>query len=254
LKVDFSRYCTLKVGTTKDVLEIDTIGDFDSYNIIGGGSNLLVTENAKDLALLGKEFNFIELKDGILKVGGATPNAKVANFCKKQNIGGFEFLAHLPGLVGGAVKMNAGLKEWEIKNILLGITAKDGFIDAASLGMEYRKSGIKTTIFEALFEVKYGWSDSMLEMFKAMRNNQPKEASAGSFFKNPIGDFAGRLIESVGLRGYVHKNASFSDKHANFLVNLGGANVESVLELKELAKKRVFEEHGIRLEEEVVIL
>ncbi len=252
--IDFSRYSTIKAGAAKEVAVIDALDDFDEKQIIGGASNLLVTENAENLAVLGKVFNRIEHKEWMLKVGAATPNAKVANFCKKHNFGGMEFLSQLPGTIGGAVKMNAGLKEWEIRNILLGIMTHKGFIPASELGLEYRKSIIDTVIFEAFFRLDTGWDDTRLELFRTMRANQPKEPSAGSFFKNPPNDYAGRLIESVGLKGERIGDAAFSEKHANFLVNLGKASVEDILSLKELAQRRVYEETGVRLEEEVKIL
>lgn len=252
--IDFSKYSSIKIGTKIDVKLIDNIGDYDRYFIIGGANNLLVSENATNLAVLSKEFEYIKIEDGLLKIGGATKSGQIVSFCKKNNIAGFEMLNHLPGTIGGIVKMNAGLKEYEICNNLVSIKTKNGEVEKKDIEYGYRYTDINTIIYEATFAITYGFEYSLIELFKNMRKNQPPQASAGSCFKNPKGDFAGRLIQEVGLKGYRLNDASFSDIHANFLINYGSATYQDAKYLIDLAKYEVKKKFDIVLEEEIILL
>ena len=253
--IDFSCYSSIKIGPKVEVeiiQEIDAV--FEEYFLVGGANNLLISPSPPPLAKLGKNFDYIKREGEYLFIGGATPTGKVVSFCKKENIGGLEFLSHLPGTIGGAVKMNAGVKEYEIKNALVAITTYQGQEDASSLGLDYRKSNIEKIIYEAIFKIHKGFNEKLRQNLLALRKNQPKVPSAGSCFKNPPNDYAGRLLEAVGLKGFKREDMAFSDMHANFLVNLRKGNFEDALYLINLAKKRVFEEFGIELEEEVILL
>jgi len=163
-------------------------------------------------------------------------------------------LAKLPGSIGGSIKMNAGVKEYEISNNLIAIKTTNGWIEKEKINFSYRYSDIKEPIFEAIFEVKKGFDYKLDEHLKALRANQPKEPSLGSVFKNPKGDFAGRLIEEVGMKGMVKGGIMVSPKHANFFVNIGGGTYEDMIYLINEAKKRVYEKFGIKLQEEIIIL
>ncbi|MDY5557004.1 MAG: UDP-N-acetylmuramate dehydrogenase, partial [Helicobacter sp.] len=135
--------------------------------------------------------------------------------------------------------------------------AKLGFKAAESLGLSYRSSEISGLIFAGIFKKESGFNHNLVELFTSMRQNQPKEPSFGSCFKNPKDNFAGRLIEAVGLKGVrfgKNKSLCFSEKHANFLVNLGNSTFEEAVELIELARERVHSVYGIALENEVQIL
>ena len=99
-----------------------------------------------------------------------------------------------------------------------------------------------------------GFDSELLAMFKKMRDNQPKEPSAGSCFKNPTNNFAGKLLDEAGLKGYRIGDMAFSTTHANFLVNLGNGTYKEAMELIDLAKKKVFETSGIELELEIKII
>ena len=253
--IDFSRYSSIKIGPVVEVEVIDEIdAAFERYFLVGGANNLLVSPNPPPLAILGKKFDFIRIEDDTLIVGAATKTGRLLSFCKRHDIAGFEFLSKLPGTIGGAVKMNAGVKEYEIKNLLQWVRTHKGIIPASELRLEYRKSAIDSIIYEAGFRLDRGYSEALRQQLIALRNNQPKEPSAGSCFKNPPGDFAGRLIEAVGLKGHRIGGAAFSKVHANFLVNLGSATYEDAIALIELAKRRVFEEFGVMLQEEIIIL
>ena len=253
--IDFKKYSSIKIGPILKVKIIEKIDkDNEKYFIIGGANNLLVSKKPPPLAMLSKKFDYIKIKNNELIIGAATPTGKVVSFCKKYNIGGFEFLSKLPGTIGGAVKMNAGVKEYEIKNILKWIRVYKGKIYAKDLKLEYRKTDIKNIIYEAGFDIRFGFDFELLNSLINLRKNQPKYPSAGSVFKNPPKNFAGKLIEDVGLKGKRVGDIAFSDLHANFLINLGDGTFEDAIYLIKEAKKRVYEKYKIVLEEEIVIL
>ena len=253
--VNFSKYSSIKIGPTVEVELIERIQPLpkDTF-LIGGANNILVSDNPPKLAMLSKKFEYMHLEDEIFTIGGATKSGRIFSFCKKYNIKGFEYLSKLPGTLGGLIKMNAGMKEDEIFNNLVKIKTCDGYISKEDINYGYRFTDIDTTVYEAVFKVEQGLDREKLASFASMRKNQPTLPSAGSAFKNPPNDYAGRLIEAVGLKGYRKGGATFSEVHANFLVNAGGASFEDAMFLIELAKEKVYEEFGIRLEEEVIIV
>ncbi len=251
--IDFSKFSSIKIGPKLKV-KLITQENFEEEFLIGRATNTLISNTPKNIGILDDKYKFIEIKGNILRVGAKVQNRMLYNFCKRNNIGGFEFLAKLPGSVGGSIKMNAGVKKEEISNNLKAIRTVSGWIEKDALEFGYRKSNIKEPVFEAVFEIKRGYDKNLDEYLLKLRLNQPKEPSLGSVFKNPKGDFAGRLIESVGLKGMKKGGILISPIHANFFVNIGGGSFEDMLYLINLAKKRVFEEFGIRLEEEIVIV
>ena len=253
--IDFSKYSSFKIGPTVDVSLLEhSTQNYNEYYLIGACNNTLVGPHTPPLMLLSKDFNYIKIENDTLHIGGATPSGKIASFCKKNNIANFEFLSHLPGKLGGLVQMNAGLKEYEIFNQLKYITTPTGIKQKDSLHFGYRFTNIKEPILEAAFRLEYGYSVQKLQMFYEMRANQPSTPSAGSCFKNPPGDYAGRLIEAVGLKGIKRGAMCFSQEHANFLVNHGGGNFEDALWLIQEAQDRVYSEFGIWLECEIIVL
>ncbi|MFT7860863.1 MAG: UDP-N-acetylmuramate dehydrogenase [Sulfurimonas sp.] len=254
-EINFQKYSSFKIGGVFDVALFEK-GDtsFENFYLIGSCNNTLVGDNPPPLMMLSKDFDYIKIEDDRLKIGGATPSGKIASFCKKHNIADFEFVSHLPGKLGGLVYMNAGLKEYEIFNNLIDITTPAGVKQKDAIRYEYRKTDIKEPILEASFELHYGYDSKKVEMFKQMRANQPSTPSAGSCFKNPPADYAGRLIEAVGLKGKRVGDMGFSDEHANFLVNYGDGKFEDAISLIKEAQKRVKEEFDLTLECEIVIL
>ena len=253
--IDFKKYSSIKIGP---VVRVKIIEEIDRKNekffLVGGANNILISPTPPPLAMLSKKFDYIKIENDELIIGAATPTGKVVSFCKKHNIGGFEFLGKLPGTIGGAVKMNAGVKEHEIKDILKWIRTYKGKIPKEKIKLEYRKTDIENIIYEAGFELKKGYCKNLHKRLLELRINQPKDPSAGSCFKNPKGDFAGRLIEAVGLKGKRVGNMAFSEVHANFLVNLGEGSFYEAIELIELAKNRVYEKFQIKLKEEIIII
>ena len=253
--VDFSKYSSIHIGPVVEVSIIETIQALPEQTlIVGGSNNLLLSPTPPPLAMLSKAFDFIRLEKDGLHVGGATPGGKLLSYAKKHNLAHFELMQKLPGTLGGMVKMNAGLKEWEVFNHLTKILTCKGWIPKESIEYGYRHTDIKEVIFEAVFEVHQGFDDALLEMFKRFRDNQPNFPSCGSCFKNPENDFAGRLIEKVGLKGYQLGQMAFSAQHANFLINLGNGTYDEAITLMKLAEQRILETFGIALEREIIVL
>ena len=253
--INFSTFSSIKIGPTLDVLLLDSIMPLpQGCTIIGGANNLLVSPTPPPLAMLGKAFDFIRLERNVLHVGGATPSGKILSFAKKHNLSGFELMQKLPGTLGGMVAMNAGLKEWEIFNHLIAVRTEHGWSEKSTLEYGYRFAKIGGVVYEATFTCQNGFDENLLAMFKKMRDNQPKEPSAGSCFKNPEGHFAGKLIEEAGFKGKRVGNMMFSNVHANFLVNLGGGTYEEAITLITEVKEEVLTRFGIQLEEEIIIL
>jgi len=258
-KINFSKFSSIKIGAEIDVFMIDSKEDCNSPQVkssylIGSCNNILIGNTPPPLSKLSKKFDYIKIQDEILHIGAATPTGKIASFCKKNNIANFEFLSHLPGTLGGAVYMNAGLKEFEIFEYLHSITTCDKALIKDEIEFRYRYTNINSTILEARFEIQLGFDETKVEMFKKMRSNQPNTPSAGSCFKNPKGDYAGRLIEAVGLKGKRVGDMEFSEIHANFLVNHSDGTFEDAMHLIDEVQKKVKEEFGIELELEIKIL
>jgi len=241
-------------GSFEVALLEDDFSKIEDYYLIGSCNNTLIGDNPPPLMMLSKKYDYIKIEGETLKIGAATPSGKVASFCKKHNIANFEFLSHLPGKLGGLVFMNAGLKEYEIFNTLVDITTTQGKLLKQEIKYGYRFTNINKPILEASFKISSGFSHEKVEMFKKMRSNQPSTPSAGSCFKNPEGDYAGRLIEEVGMKGLMRGDMCFSTEHANFLVNSADGKFEDAIWLIKEAQKRVLKSFNIALKCEIVIL
>ena len=253
--IDFSKYSSIKIGQPTEVLMIEEGDELpaDRY-LIGGANNLLVSPNPPPLIMLSKDFATITQEGNMLTIGAAMPTGRIVSYAKKHNIAGFEFCAKLPGTLGGMLAMNAGVKEYEIFNILHSIKINRQWILAREIEHGYRFAKLGGIATHARFEIVHGFSQKLLDELLGLRTNQPHEPSAGSAFKNPEGDYAGRLIEAVGLKGKREGQMQWSTVHANFLVNLGGGNYEEAKSLIDLAKHEVKNRFGITLIEEIKIL
>jgi len=254
-EINFSKFSSIKIGGIKIANYIENENIKTSHPMIGGANNILISDNIKEVFLLSKKFDYIKIIDNYLHIGGATPSGKIVNFCKKNNISNFEWIYSLPATLGGMIKMNAGVKEYEIFNYIHSIKTYQGYINKNAIGFSYRQTNIKDIIYEGVFKIKKGFNQDLVNKFAKFRENQPSMASAGSCFKNPKEKyFAGEVIEKVGLKGYKIGNMGFSDIHSNFLVNYGNGSFDDAISLIELAKKRVKEKFSINLEEEIIIL
>jgi len=253
--VDFSKYSSIKIGQPEEIVVLEK-GDTppsDRY-LIGGANNLLVSPNPPPLMMLGKDFATTELEDNILTIGASMPTGRVVSFARKHNLSGFEFFAKLPGTLGGMLAMNAGVKSYEIFNILHSIKIEGKWIPKEEIDYGYRFAKLPGIATAARFKIEKGFNKELLDQLVTLRSNQPKEPSAGSAFKNPDGEHAGRLIEAVGLKGLRKGDMAWSKVHANFLVNLGNGKFEEALYLITQAKDKVYKTFGVELKEEIKIL
>ena len=239
--------------------------------VIGWGSNLIVKDHRlKGMVVrFGGKLSELRLDDSLeprIFAGAGLSIKDFLRWCRVQGLSGMEFLAGIPGTLGGAVFMNAGAFGKEICEHVLKVhmvtplgLKKD--FTRAELEFSYRKLEMERGNFitHICFGVEKGTeekvSQRMTGFLKKRREAQPLELpSAGSVFKNPPGDFAGRLIEKAGLKGTRMGGAMISEKHANFIVNTGNASSEDILALIDLAKKRVREDFGVRLELEIQVV
>jgi UDP-N-acetylmuramate dehydrogenase len=253
--IDFSKYSSIKVGQPTEVLIIekgDTLPQ-DRY-LIGGANNLLISPTPPPLMMLGKDYAYFKEENGFLEIGAATPTGRIVSYAKKHDIAGFEFCAKLPGTLGGMLAMNAGVKSYEIFNILDSLQIDGNWVSKEQIEHGYRFAKLNGIATAARFKIERGYSQELLDTLLQLRNNQPHDPSAGSAFKNPPGDAAGRLIEAVGLKGYRKGDMAWSDIHANFLVNLGQGKYKDAIFLIELAKEKVADKFGIVLQEEIKLL
>jgi len=279
--VSMGAHTTFKVGGTADVVAYPldaadlretflTVRESDTpCFVLGLGSNLLVKDGGiRGLVInLSKGLKEIKLLNNnrLLVGAGATMAATVAG-AAKEGLEGLEFLSGIPGTVGGAVRMNAGAFGKEMKDVIESVTfmdsdGKERIFNREDLSFSYRNLDLKEgqIITACTFALNKGDEKEIRSRTKQYAldrgSKQPLgKPTAGSVFKNPEGDFAGRLIEAAGLKGLTIGKAKISEKHANFIENCGGAKASHILELIEIAKKRVFDNSGIVLEMEVKIV
>ena len=253
--IDFSKYSSIKVGQPTEVLILEKGDEIPQGRyLIGGANNLLVSPAPPPLMILGKDFATISHNKTILEIGASMPTGRIVSYTKKHNIAGFEFCAKLPGTLGGMLAMNAGVKSYEIFNILHSIKINGIWISKEEITYGYRFAHLNGIATSARFEIKEGYSQDLLDELLILRNNQPHLPSAGSAFKNPDGDYAGRLIEAVGLKGLRKGDMQWSHIHANFLVNNGNGTFADAKYLINLAKEKIFAKFGVSLLEEIKIL
>jgi UDP-N-acetylmuramate dehydrogenase len=202
----------------------------------------------------------------ILAEAGAL-NSQIAAFARDNSLTGFEFAAGIPGTIGGAMIMNAGAYDGEMKMItesvrVLDPSGKERVIDNEQMEFGYRTSAIKGkgfVVLSALLTLKKGdpaaISERMTDLALRRKEKQPLEyPSAGSTFKRPEGYFAGKLIEDAGLRGYTVGGAMVSDKHCGFVINRDDATSSDIYRLIQDVKKRVLEDSGVTLEPEIIMI
>ncbi len=278
---DMSRHTTFKTGgpaslfispadteQLKKVIEVlDRISA--DFFILGNGSNILVSDKGFDGAVISlRKFSEVTLKDDTTIVAGAGAlNSAIASFARDNSLTGFEFAAGIPGTIGGAMIMNAGAYDGEMKLVTKEVTVLSPsgeimVLDNSTMEFGYRTSAIKGRGYVVLsVELSLTKGDQaainekMAELAARRRDKQPLEyPSAGSTFKRPEGYFAGKLIEDAGLRGYSVGGAAVSDKHCGFVINKGGATSSDIYRLITEVKDKVQKESGVELEPEVIML
>ena len=232
--------------------------------ILGGGTNLLVSDKGIRGVVLHNGWNETEVDGTVVTAASGTPLASVAAIAARSGIEGLEWMATVPGTVGGAVHGNAGAFGSETADALVDATLVDlnGDVwtqDNAAFGFSYRTSSLQGTpiiCVRARFRGRSGDRATAVAKIKEMANERIKkqplaQPNTGSIFRNPPGDHAGRLIEAAGLKGARVGGAEVSQKHANFIVNTGGATARDVWELMQRCMAEVKEQFGVELVPEV---
>ena len=237
--------------------------------ILGGGSNLVVSDDGIDKLVISTEaFDFCNLQDDLLTCGSGCTFKKITEFCIKNEISGLENFAGLPGTTGGATFMNARCYEVSISDVISSVkyidlsdfTEKTYSVDLSE--WDYKKSPFQTgdkIITQVNFNVKRGNSKEIEEKslsFIKDRENKGhfKFPSAGSVFKNNrnFGKPSGKIIDEVGLRGFSVGQAQVAPWHGNFIINNGNATASDVRNLVEIIQDKVLKETGFMLECEII--
>ena len=280
--VPMSRHTSLRIGGAADaVVEPTNAHEIAAllgacrrhglpHTILGNGFNTLVLDGGiEGVVFLMKKLRQLEERPGgSLRAGAGVSHASLMKLCSEKGLAGLEFGAGIPGTIGGWVAMNAGIGPREAKDVVLNVEVvsptgrKRSHIGRDTLQFSYRAlRGLApgSVIVSALLAVELADPEVVKEEVKRMLDkragSQPLDVpSCGSVFKNPTGDFAGRLIEEAGLKGTVHGGAQISPVHANFIANTGGAKATDVLALIREAQKIVKQRSGIDLQPEVRIL
>ena len=239
--------------------------------VIGNGSNLLVPDEGLDRLVIDTSANLNRVERGsgntVLADAGATL-ARTADLACKSGLTGLEFAHGIPGTVGGGVCMNAGAYSGEMKQVLRSAAVlfpEEGIraLSCEELNLSYRHSLLtehpEAVVLYAEFELTPGDPEAiraaMRELMAKRKASQPLEwPSAGSTFKRPVGQFAGKLIEDCGLRGFRVGGAAISEKHCGFVVNLGDATCADVVSLTEQVRQIVLEKTGCTLEREIRVV
>lgn len=239
------------------------------FFVLGNGTNLLVRDKGIRGLVIKIDDNLNDIKvDGnrIIAQAGAKVS-RVSKEALKHSLTGLEGASGIPGSIGGGVTMNAGAYGTELKDVITNVKCVDEYGNIKNYNKDemhfgYRHSRIheeKLIVVEVEMIFKEGEYDKIkaeMDDYTQRRNSkQPLELpSAGSTFKRPEGDYAGRLIDVSGLRGIRYKDAQVSEKHCGFVVNRGNATCEDILNLIKVVQKTVKDKHGILLEREVLIV
>jgi UDP-N-acetylmuramate dehydrogenase len=279
-----ARYTSMKIGGPADIfIAVETrsalasvLGLLRRHDtpvcLLGNGSNVLISDRGVRGAVLQLTADFrkaVWLEEGDfvrVRVGAAHPVTQLVREAARKGYAGLEFAEGIPGTVGGALVMNAGAYGSEFETIIEQVEAltADGqaaTFSRAQMTFTYRDSHLPdgTVVTEVTMRLRKGEpaqvSSKLRELVSKRKSSQPSGLpNSGSMFRNPPGDYAGRLIEAAGLKGKRHGQAQIAERHANFIVNLGGAKAEEVRQLMELARSEVRRQFGVELVAEVKLL
>jgi UDP-N-acetylmuramate dehydrogenase len=277
-----SNHTTIKVGGPADVLiEPDSVENLKKtmaiikkhevpWRAIGRGSNLLVSDEGVEgvVIKIGEGLDELHVDGETVTVGGGYSLVRLATLMSKQGLSGLEFAGGIPGSVGGAVYMNAGAHGSDMSQIVKRalILFPDGMMEWLTneeMQFAYRTSVLQTKrrgiCIAAELQLTSGNREEIVAKMRKnkdyRRETQPwDKPCAGSIFRNPLPQYAGKLIEEAGLKGYTIGGAKISEQHANFIVNTGKAKAKDVLDLIQFVKKTIYELHGIHLRTEVEII
>lgn len=283
-----SRHTSFRIGGPADVLaypfdredlltllkEIRQQGR--KYLILGGGTNLLIRDGGfrgvvislqrMEAVRIDREYRSVGGNFAVVRAEAGASLAKAHAFGLENGLTGLEFATGIPGTVGGAICMNAGTAAGEIGDITEAVTLISPGGELIDLGREEMGFGYRTAnipaghiVAEARLVLRRDDRDKIMarvrDLQEKRKQRQPTGApNAGSIFKNPYEESAGKLIEMAKLKGRRVGDAQVSDKHANFIINAGNATAKDVLELMEIVKQGVLDAHGVRLEPEIKIV
>jgi UDP-N-acetylmuramate dehydrogenase len=273
-----SKYVWFNVGGPADVIfkpaDLDDLIYFLKHKPseilvfpLGVGSNVLIRDGGVDgvVIRLGRGFTHCYIEGSTLIAGAGVLDRNVALTAADAGLAGLEFLASIPGTIGGALKMNAGCYDSEVKDVLKWAKAIDlsgnlRIYTVDELQYTYRHCGLEVPVIfvEACFQAKEirpsNEIHDIINQFLARREvSQPVRAkTGGSTFKNPEGAKAWELIDKVGGRGLMVGDAQFSEKHCNFLINTNAASSEDIETLGEIIRQRVLDEFGVELQWEIM--
>lgn len=280
LNEPMARYTSWRVGGTADQFYIpaglDDLGTFlndlpadEAVHFIGLGSNLLVRDGGirGTVVLMHNVLTDLRMEGELVYASAGVTCAKLAKFCAKESKQGAEFFAGIPGTLGGALAMNAGCYGTETWDVVAKVTTinRRGELntrDAGEFIASYRHIDMPVTdewFIAAWLKLPAGDGQESSQKIKNLLAkrlaSQPLNLpSAGSTFRNPPGDFAARLIEASGLKGYKIGGAQVSEKHANFIVNIGGATAHDIESLIKHMRDTVLDKQGVALQQEVKML
>ncbi|MEF3254889.1 MAG: UDP-N-acetylmuramate dehydrogenase [Deferribacterales bacterium] len=272
-----SKHCSYRTGgparyfaTPKNLYDLNRVMEFIQSNtfkyiIIGNGSNVLFDDRGFDGVVISlKYLNRYMFIDGEIFIAGAGVLLDDAvEYSILNNLTGMEELSGIPGTIGGAVFMNAGAFNTEMKDIIYAINLYEGGIvrkiSNEEANFSYRRSSLEGKIvLEVEMNLKRSKNVDITKRYDILNRRAMKQPleypSCGSVFKRPEGSYAGKLIEEAGLKGFSIGGAKISEKHANFIVNYNNATSDDIKRIIEFVKKKVYEETGVMLEEEVKII
>jgi UDP-N-acetylmuramate dehydrogenase len=239
-----------------------------TVHVVGLGSNLLVADTGVDALVLklAGELASVEVEDDLLVAGGGATNAVCLHRARDADLGGFEFASAIPGTIGGGVWMNAGAYGGDFAAVLVDAVVVDEHgartLTPEQLGLSYRHSDLVPgeVVAQARLRLRPRPGDEIRAEVKALserrKATQPtNKRTFGSVFKNPDHELgAGRMLEACGLKGHRIGGAVISPRHANFIENADDATTADALALMAEARRRAFEQFGVRLEHEVQLL
>nr|WP_263328093.1 UDP-N-acetylmuramate dehydrogenase [Neobacillus sp. Marseille-Q6967] len=277
-----AQHTTMKIGGPADIfIEPSSVEDIKKvmnfikeknlpWRAIGRGSNLLVSDSGIEgvVIKLGTGLGHLTINGSTITVGGGHSLVSLSTLISKKGLSGLEFASGIPGSVGGAVYMNAGAHGSDISKILTKahILFEDGTIEWLTneeMEFSYRTSVLQQKrpgiVLEAEFKLTEGDRTAIVSQMQKNKDyrkeTQPwNYPCAGSIFRNPLPQYAGKLIEDAGLKGFSIGGAKISEMHGNFIVNAGNATAEDVLQLIQHVKDTIHNLYGVKLETEVEII
>ncbi|MFH1546552.1 MAG: UDP-N-acetylmuramate dehydrogenase [Patescibacteria group bacterium] len=271
--ISLAKFTTLQVGGVADFFarvcsteELKKALEFARKKklpvfIFGGGSNLLFSDAGFRGLVIKNEIGGVEFKKNSVVAGGGVPLAVIVAECARRGLKNLENFAGIPGTVGGAVIGNAnGIGDKILRIRVLNADGETVILSREDLEFNYRQSALqdaKSFLVEAEFTLEKTEEDlqqKVAELAREKFTKHPFEKTAGSWFKNPEGKQAWKLIDAAGCRGLQIGGARVSNRHANFFENADGATSSDFLELEKKVVEKVFKKFGVRLEREVIVV